>query len=45
MIKNRAQILSTDFLFAAGASAAVFAIGNENNSVSFGVGDFVLKRV
>ena len=31
------------FLFAAGATAAVFAIGNEDNSVSFGVGDFVLK--
>ena len=33
------------FLFASGASGAVFAIGNKNNSVSVGIGDFVLVGI
>ena len=37
--------MSTGFLFAAGASGTVFAIGNEDNSVSGSVGDFVLEGV
>ena len=45
MIKIRAQILSTDFLFAAGTPDAVFAIGNEDYAVSVGVGYLVLKGV
>ena len=43
--KTRAQFLSTAFLFAAGASGTVFAIGNEDNSVSGSVGDLVLHGV
>lgn len=33
------------FLFAAGASGTVFAIGNEDNSVSGSVGYFMLEGV
>ena len=45
MQKNRAQFLSTVFLFAAGASGTVFAVGNKNYAVSRSVGDLVLHGV